>query len=383
MIARYFITPLLVLSAFACESYDSQDKISSGVSLHTGLGGDAAGYQRACGPMEFQFPKDHGAHPEFRNEWWYITGNLENTSAQRFGVHITFFRIASAPQTTTKDKDIKSSAWSGSEFYMAHFAITSAADKSIKYFERFGRSAAGLAGVSPANNTTPNTRVWLDDWQLDIKEIDGQTQLQLALSQETTALSLTLEADTPIIKQGVDGYSQKSADPCNASYYYSLPRLTTTGDIIFNGIAHSVTGSAWLDREWSSSALADNQVGWDWFAMQLDDGRSIMVYQLRLQDNKVDTYSHAVEIDAAGNKTEIPFGDWTIETDEWWQSDSGSRYPVSGTFHRRDTKETIAFKPLINDQELDLTVRYWEGAIDLTNTRGQNIGRGYMELTGY
>ena len=144
-----------------------------------------------------------------------------------------------------------------------------------------------------------------------------------------------------------------------------------------------MTGTAWLDREWSSSALADNQVGWDWFALQLDDGRDIMLYQLRNADGSIDPFSYAVEIDQNGNKTVLPNAAIDIEVDQWWQSESGARYPVSGEIRRSDTNEVIRYQPLINDQELDLTVRYWEGAIVLRDAQDQAIGRGYLELTGY
>ena len=181
--------------------------------------------------------------------------------------------------------------------------------------------------------------------------------------------------------QGNRGYSQKSADPCNSSYYYSLPRLRATGTIQSNNETHSVEGSAWIDREWSSSALAPDQVGWDWFALQMDDGRDIMLYQLRKDDGSADPYSHAVEIDEQGRKREIPVP--RIEISQWWQSQTGAKYPIAGRLHRSDSDEVIVFTPLIENQELLLTVRYWEGAIRLADESGKSTGRGYLELTGY
>ncbi len=383
---------LLVGILISCDR-NNPDKGSSGISLHTGLGGDASGFKRACGLREFSFPQDHGAHPEYRNEWWYITGNLENSSSERFGFQITFFRIANSP-LDTRNRDVEAdSAWSSNEFYMAHFAITSAADKKIRYFERFGRAAAGLAGAiservavtanSQAEQNPASTKVWLDDWQLSITESDQQTGLTVSLSQDNSSLELALVPQKPMVLQGQKGYSQKSADPCNSSYYYALTRLTADGTLVFDGETHTVAGTAWLDREWSSSALADDQAGWDWFALQLDDGRDIMLYQLRKQDGSVDEFSHAVEINSRGKKREIPLSDWKVEVDEWWQSDTGARYPVAGKVRFSDSGEIFVFKPLINDQELNLTVRYWEGAIKLSDEAGTEVGRGYMELTGY
>lgn len=373
-----------VVVSCSSESEKKPETDSGGVSLHTELGGDAEGYDRACGPREFVFPQDHGAHPSFRNEWWYITGNLQSTNAMQFGFHATFFRVGNRLAESMTDEAV-SSDWVADEFYMAHFAITQQAADQVSAHERFGRAAAGLAGavVNKSNNSDALVKVWLDDWKLIAREINGQLVWSLQIKDGEDALDLTLIADKPIVLQGRDGYSQKSADPCNSSYYYSMPRMQASGQVVANDQSHAVNGTAWLDREWSSSALADDQVGWDWFALQMDDGRDIMFYQLRKDNGAVDPYSHAVEIDKEGLKTEIPSAHFKLNIDRWWQSESGSRYPVSGTITRADTGEIIVYRPLIDDQELDLTVRYWEGAIVLTDESGQSIGRGYLELTGY
>ena len=367
---------------------------STGVSLHTELGGSADGYERACEPREIVFPHDHGAHPSFRNEWWYITGNLTTSDSLKFGFHVTFFRIANGDSNHTKVSNNQSrslSAWDTSEFYMAHFAITREGSEQIRAHERFSRAAAGLAGAkvtlqqSQQHNQKqePLVKVWLDDWQLAADEIEGELVWRVSLTEDGETIDLTLRAKKPIILQGKDGYSQKSSDPCNSSYYYSLTRLQATGNVSVDGINHQVTGSAWLDREWSSSALADDQVGWDWFALQLNDGREIMFYQLRKSDGTTDPYSHAVEIDQQGIKKELKQSEIKLEVTSWWQSETGAKYPVGGKIQLTDTSETLFYNPLIQNQELNLTVRYWEGAIVLTNESGDDIGQGYLELTGY
>lgn len=370
---KYLIGLVFVALLFAC---NQEKSTSPGVSLHTELGGSAEGYKRACGPRQFSFPEDHGAHREYRNEWWYITGNIENTNGNKFGFHITFFRIANQPPTITTTHNV----WSSNEFYMAHFAVT-AADGEIKTYERFARSGAGLAGAQADKEN--GTNIWLEDWQLTTSNHDGELQWNLHLKESDISLDLTLSPTKPLILQGDAGYSQKSVDPCNASYYYSYTRLQTSGTLQIDGMSHTVNGSAWFDREWSSSALADHQDGWDWFALQLDDGRDIMLYQLRNSDGSRDTYSHAVEIDHTGTGVEIPIHNIELTTTRWWQSDDGIRYPVAGKIYRTDTNETIVFEPLSDNQELDLTIRYWEGAILLTAPDGKQVGRGYMELTGY
>lgn len=377
---------LLVFSVFL-SSTSKKTVADNGVSLHTELGGSAEGYQRVCGSRELVFPQDHGAHPSFRNEWWYMTGNLTSEENTKFGFHITFFRIANRDNNNTKvSVSEQSSLWATSEFYMAHFAITQEGTERTLAHERFARAAAGLAGAKVTEEPSeqqPLVRVWLDDWQLLAEDIDGELVWQLSLSEGTEKLELSLSALKPLILQGKEGYSQKSADPCNASRYYSLTRLQANGDVSVAGVNHRVTGSAWLDREWSSSALADDQVGWDWFALQLNDGREIMFYQLRKADGSTDPYSHAVEIDQLGVKTELPQNQISLEVDDWWQSASGAKYPVGGRIQRADNSETYFYRPLVRDQELDLTVRYWEGAIVLSNEAGEPIGHGYLELTGY
>ncbi len=381
LVLRILVTTCAVcfLLASACNNQRAQDAAT--VSLHSGLGGDASGFKRACGPRDFNFPADHGPHPEYRNEWWYITGNVENSSNEKYGFHVTFFRIASTPVTTQKS----TSKWSANEFYMGHFAITAANKQKIKYFERFGRAAAGLAGATlpTARKNSFSNRIWLDDWQLELTDTGSNTEIRLTLTEDDTGLDLLLLAQKPKVLQGKNGYSQKSDDPCNASYYYALTRLAVDGNVTFDGETEPVSGSAWLDREWSSSALSDKQVGWDWFALQMDDGRDIMLYQLRNSDGGVDSHSHAVELDVNGGKNIIPLEGWQVETETWWQSNSGARYPVAGRINLSELGETIVYKPLLENQELDLTVRYWEGAIELFSPEGKKLGRGYMELTGY
>lgn len=385
-LSAIFLCSVLLALVIGCSGNNSPDNpvTESGVSLHTELGGNARGYERACGPRNFTFPADHGAHHAFRNEWWYVTGNVESTNAKKFGFHATFFRIANSPPDETESSDqAAQSAWSANEFYMAHFAISESGAAQISAHERFSRAAAGLAGAQVDLTANDTVRVWLDNWSLTAGSSQGNLTWQLYMADGEDVIDLTLRAQKPIVLQGDKGFSQKSTDPCNSSYYYALSRLRASGKLTSNGVSHEVQGSAWLDREWSSSALGDDQIGWDWFALQLNDGRDMMFYQLRKEDGSRDPYSHAVEIDEQGNKNVLPVSLIDIEIEDWWQSKSGARYPVGGKIRRADTEEVIIFKPLIENQELDLTVRYWEGAIILTDLDGRSIGRGYMELTGY
>jgi predicted secreted hydrolase len=381
----------LLAALSACSDTNTDIAAEPAISLTTELGGSAEGYQRACNPREFTFPADHGAHPEYRNEWWYVTGNLNNESGQRFGFHATFFRIANQPETDAgADAWQSNSNWAASQFYMGHFAISEEGAAKAAAHERFARAAAGLAGATAAP-----VKVWLDDWRLtgpslpvsvsgvDKSVASDTAQWQLIMASDTESVDLSLSPQKPPVLQGDQGLSVKSDGNCNASYYYSISRLQVSGEITNRGESHSVIGSAWLDREWSSSVLADHQVGWDWFALQLTDGRDLMIYQLRDKAGRPDTHSYAVEIDKTGKKKIIPFAQIDLNVERWWQSPSGARYPVAGRIHRADTNETIAYRPLIDNQELPLTVRYWEGAILLTDDSDESIGHGYLELTGY
>jgi len=263
---------------------------------------------------------------------------------------------------------------------MGHFAITGEQLAQTIVHERFARSAAGLSGA----HVDPFT-VWLDDWRLqgDVDEQGNFTTLTIATSEGGDSLSLNLQPVKPLTLQGENGYSRKGSDRCNSSFYYSIPRLTVTGELAVQGNSYPVTGLAWFDREWSSSALSDNLAGWDWFALHFDDGKDFMYYQLRKVDGSRGEHSYAVQIDEQGRRLVVDISDVAHQVDQWWTGPAGNRYPVAGEFHRRDTGERFRYRPLIENQELPLTVRYWEGAIILEDLTGKAIGRGYLELTGY
>lgn len=342
------------------------------ISFLRELGGDAQQFERACDPREFEFPADHLAHPSFRNEWWYLTGNLRSDAGVQLGFQVTFFRIAN-----TVGADKLDSAWQAEQFYMGHFALSEFGRPAVRAHEKFVRAAAGLAGATP-----DPTRIWMEDWQL-VQSADHPNQWSVSVGEGADAISLSLQQAKPLVLQGQGGLSQKSAERCNSSYYYSLTRLNATGEVVVDQQTHQVSGSAWLDREWSSSALADDQAGWDWFALQLDDGRDLMYYRLRDKSGQSDPQSYAVLVGVDGEKTRIDTAGIEYRVDKWWQSDSGARYPVAGQLDFDEVGVSVVYEPLIENQELALTVRYWEGAIVLKDIAGERIGRGYLELTGY
>lgn len=339
-------------------------------------GADTVGYARALEPRPFVFPADHGAHPDFRTEWWYVTNNLETASGRRFGVHFTIFRSALAPPATVSDT---LGEWATPQVYMGHFAVADVEAERFREAERFTRPAAGLAGA-----TSEPVRIWMDDWSL-AQTGSGTWPLRLRASEDGVAVDLTLDPQKPHVLQGDRGLSQKGDEPGNASFYYSYTRLRTVGTVTVDGESHAVTGSSWMDREWSTSALDSTQAGWDWFALQLTDGRDVMVYRLRGRDGSTDPLSKGVVVDAAGVKTDLQAPDFELEVVERWSSPiDGAVYP--STWRVRVPEEGIDLRvvPVLRDQEMDVTVRYWEGAVDLYEGASDRlVGRGYVELTGY
>ena len=338
------------------------------------LGGDAAGFAKALTPRSFEFPADHGPHPEFRNEWWYVTGNLNADDGRRFGYELTIFRFSLSSQP-----DASPSAWRSNQVYIAHLAVTDARGDRFFVSQRYSRGALGLAGAA-----SDPFRVWIDDWSIaDAAAAPGSWRLKA--HGDDFGIDVSLEPLKPPVLNGDAGLSQKSVDPDNASYYYSITRLQTQGQVHVDGKSFEVSGLSWLDREWSTSALAPEQVGWDWFALQLSDGSDLMFYQLRLRDGRQDPMSAGTLTDRDGTATHLRAGDVMLRVDDHWNSSAGGTYPAAWTLEIPGRNMTLRISPVIPDQELFTTVRYWEGAVDVAGKLdGETIsGRGYVELTGY
>ena len=234
----------------------------------------------------------------------------------------------------------------------------------------------------PARRLRP-VRVWLDDWS--ISSPDGGTSWYLRALEKDIELRLFLEASKPVILNGDNGLSQKSDQPGNASYYYSIPRLDTTGTLTLDGDSITVSGLSWLDREWGSSALSRDQAGWDWFALQLSDGTDIMFYTLRRQDGTADRHSSGTWVGPSGRAEHLRKSDVRIEATGYWHSERGGTYPSGWRIEIPSRELSLQVLPVLEDQELVTNVRYWEGAVDVEGMSGATevTGRGYVELTGY
>ncbi len=349
--------------------------VRASISVSEALAGSAdAGYARALAVRPFFFPLDHGPHLPFRTEWWYYTGNLRAADGRHFGFQLTFFRtalVAEAPR--------RASEWGATQVYLAHFALTDTRGGRFHAFSRTSRGALGLAGAQAAP-----FRVWLEDWMAE-----GGSQglpMRLCAAEEDVALDLVLDSAKPVVLQGEGGLSRKGPEPGNASYYYSLTRMPARGSIRVGAARFAVEGLAWMDREWSTSALGADLAGWDWFALQLADGRELMYYLLRRTGGGVDPFSAGTLIDAAGAVTPLGWADLTTEVLGTWTSPhSGVRYPAHWRLTDRARELVLEITPRLADQELIVGPRYWEGAVEVRGTAGGRLltGQGYVELVGY
>lgn len=326
------------------------------------------GFAKAINPRVFKFPDDFGPHPEFQTEWWYYTGNLSDKSGREFGYQLTFFRRALSPNQLDRE-----SSWSTNQIYFAHFALTDVARGKFYSSERWSRAAAGLSGAQ-ANPY----RVWLDNWSVEASD----DSYILKAQEGNISINLVMKPLKPEVLQGNEGLSQKSGAPGNASYYFSQTRIESEGKVLIGDKRFSVSGLSWLDREWSTSALSQDQEGWDWFSIQLDDGREIMLYQLRLKDGSVDPFSSGSLVGINGTVVNLKKDDFEIEVvDTRKSTETETVYPSEWQISIPKYSININVIPLINNQEILLSFIYWEGAVKVT---GDNLsGKGYVELTGY
>jgi len=338
-----------------------------------------AGFAQALAPWSFAFPRDHGPHPQFRQEWWYVSGNLDAASGERLGFELTFFRIALQPESGLAPEPA-ASAWRARQIYLAHFAITDVTAGRFRFAQKLSRAALGLAGAQ----TLP-LRVWIDDWSLEAATAGAAQQWSLRAAQPGYVLELTLQAAAPPVLNGDAGLSRKSGEPSAATYYYSMPRLAVHGRLIREGHPLRLQGLAWLDREWGSGGLGAQQVGWDWFALQLNDGSALMFYALRDRDDSRDPHSAGTWVEAAGGSRPLSNEEVRIEVTDHWSNAQGTRYPARWRIRVPALALEVSVRPVLADQELLTTPDYWEGAVDVRGTRaGRNIaGRGYVELVGY
>jgi len=319
----------------------------------------------AVTPRALRFPFDHGAHPLFRTEWWYITGWL----GEARGFQITFFRHRPGVAEDTP------SAFAPVQLIFAHAAVSDPARGALLHDQRIARAGFGLAGAREGD-----TEVWIDDWRL----VRGEDGYRGRIAAAEFAFDLRFLPTQPILLQGEAGVSRKGPRREEASYYYSRPHLAVQGELQLAGRRETVRGHAWLDHEWSTEYLAAEAAGWDWTGLNLDDGAALMAFRIRAKDGSV-RWAGGAYRDAQGRRSVYGPGDIRFEPLRRWRSPrSDIEYPVAMRVHLGP--HTFTLEPLMDDQELDARTSagtiYWEGAMRVLQ-EGRCAGRGYMELTGY
>ena len=353
-----------------------------------------AGFSQATMPNAIEFPRDLGPHDDYQTEWWYYTGALETDSGRPFGFQLTFFRRALTPPAGIEatcdpgvdgdDSEISTaacppaSAWRTNQVYLAHFTVSDVAGDTFYPFERFSRGAVGLAGAS-----AEPYQVWLENWRVEETE---SGQVHLAAQAGDVALDLILSESLPAILHGDGGLSSKGPEPGNASYYYSLVQQGAVGTISLGEERFPVSGLAWKDHEYSTSALSPGAVGWDWFSIQLDDGSALMFFQIRNENGGLEPASSGTFIHPDGSTKALDREAWQLEVlDSWRSPTSDITYPAGWRITIPELDLALTGRPLMANQELIVSTVYWEGATTFEGlVNGQAVsGQGYVELTGY
>ena len=335
---------------------------------------DTTGFARATEPNNIQFPRDLGPHDAYQTEWWYYTGNLADENGRQFGYQFTIFRRALTPDEVVD----AASDWRSNQVYLAHFTISDVANEAFYPHERFSRGAAGLAGAQ-----ADPYRVWLEDWS--VEELPSG-EVRLLADGGDVALDLLLTQTLPPILHGDGGLSAKGPEPGNASYYYSQVRQETRGTVRIGEETIDVTGLSWKDHEYSTSALSDGAIGWDWFSLQFDNGSSLMFFQIRREDGTLEPYSSGSFIAADGTVTHLTRQEWSLAVlDEWTSPTSGATYPAGWRIEIESLELVLEGRPLMPNQELNVSTVYWEGASQFSGSlAGQPVSAlGYVEMTGY
>lgn len=342
-------------------------------------------YRQALPGYRFAFPGDHAAHEAFRTEWWYYTGNVEAEDGRRFGFQVTFFRVGLRDRVNPANP----SRWRPDNVYFAHLAVSDLDGRRFRFWHRTSRAGPGLAGAA-----TDRYHVFIGDWRA---WLEGEVhRLRLAVpadrvgAQAEVVLDLALDPQKPPVIHGRDGVSQKAAGLGQASHYYSMTRLAVRGSLALDGRSATVEGLGWMDHEFGSNQLGEDQVGWDWFSFQLSDGSELMLYRLRLKDGNVEPASSGTLVRADGSWRHLTLPDFrTTPLATWTSRVSGGTYPVRWRLEVPSEGMDLTVEPALEDQELrtggSTGVTYWEGSVLAQGVKGGRPveGRGYLEMTGY
>ena len=347
--------------------------INLAVALLAWSGAAAKDWALALPGWQYEFPRDHHAHPDFKTEWWYFTGNLTTADGRELGYQLTFFR-----QGVRRDAGAVS-RFATEDIKLAHFAVSDLDGESFTHGQKVSRGAFGEAGFNEGDRLA-----WIDDWEVRLME---GGRFQLRANYDGTSIDLLLTPRKGPVLHGKDGVSQKSAGEGRASHYYSLTRLETVGTVNVGGKSYEVKGWSWFDQEWATNQLTEEQTGWDWFSLQFEDGTELMLFQIRLKDGGRDAFSHGTFVHADGSTTSIKNEDFVLESGRKWRSPkTGGEYPVEWKMAIPKLSLDLEVRARMNEQELELNpISYWEGSIAATGWKdGVPVkGRGYLEMTGY
>lgn len=377
-VAWWLLTCGILIGILDCGNLNmmSQRSILIGL-LVIFLGASSFSYRLALPNRKISFPQDHFSHPDFRTEWWYYTGHLETDGGRRYGYQVTFFRYGlrdrQNPQSETPPMF--------TELYMAHFALSDKKAKRFVFRERVNRGHHGKAGASATRYL-----VWNEDWKVELK---GKSHM-ITVKDRDRVLRLRLTPLKPPVLHGQNGLSQKGEGVGRASHYYSLTRLRTEGEIEIGGQREKVRGLSWMDHEFGSDQLGDDQVGWDWFSLQLGNQAELMLYLIRRKDDSADAFSSGTLVYKDGTTRHLPLGEFRVQVlNEWKSPRSGSTYPMGWQISIPAEDINLEVVPEFPAQELDTRkstrVTYWEGAVQVQGAfKTESVeGVGYVEMTGY
>jgi predicted secreted hydrolase len=367
-------------------------------SLGKEIKAPSGGYKKALPGYVYQFPRDHYSHPDYKTEWWYVTGHLKDTNNHPYGYELTFFRVGT-DATATHRKAFKGSPWALDTVYLAHAALTDEDADTANQFShatQLLRPGEGQAGSGAVGCKQP-FKVWAKNWYLSQQprsaKSSSSTFTMAANFPSKKSLRLTLTSTLPPIIHGIKGVSQKAACVGCASHYYSYTRMKAEGTVASassGGKAVPVTGTAWMDHEFGSNQLQANQVGWDWFALQLENHQDVMLYQMRLASGKRDPHSSGTIVAPTGKSTHLMAKDFIITPVTWWQSPTTqANYPAQWRVQVPQQQLDVTITPVVTNQELGNKASaegaYWEGKCTVKGTQyGKPItGQAYVELTGY
>ena len=374
--------------------------VCNAVGANPEKGEEKAVWQQALPGFGYEFPRDHSIHPDFKTEWWYFTGNVQDERGHSYGYELTFFRQGVLTPQERADLTTDGQALSPlvqNDFKFAHFAISDLSGGKFYFVQKINRGAFGEAGFGAARETPTGGAgtqgdaplAWIEDWSLK-PQPDGAWKIAAKAAGETP-MSIDLRVmplKGPVI-EGTDGVSQKAIGLGNASHYYSFTRLQTGGTLSLgkDGGMHLVRGQSWFDHEWASNQMAADQVGWDWYCFQFDDGTEMMLYAMRRKDGSVDPVSSGTWVNSDGSTEHLRREDFRLQpTRSWKSAKTGATYPLGWWVSLPGRQMEFSITPRLDDQELVVPpVSYWEGAIAIAGKKdGREIkGEGYMELTGY